>query len=102
MLRTLGRYAIPAYKQQEIKTGIHITIPDGYAVIIRTREDIAMNKGLVIPFGFVLYGPKFSGEIVIPLKNLEGFTKVIENSEPVGTLIMIKYDKIKLVRESFD
>lgn len=87
VIRSSERVPIGPYKTIFVKTDLGVDIPEGYELQIRSKNATIFEKGLVIPQG-VIYMSKVEGELVVPLRNTDPISKVIESGEPIADIAL--------------
>jgi len=80
-----------------IKSGIHVKIPKGYALIGMNKSGVAVKKGLVL--GACVIDEDYEGEILFHLINSsDSFTEIKANEKIVQTLLIaVKYEGIEVI-----
>lgn len=91
-------YVIPPKSHELIRTGIHMDIPVGYHVEIRSRSGLAAKNGV-----FVLNSPgtidsDYTGEICVILCNLGKEPFHIGKFDRIAQAVVMKHEVASLVK----
>lgn len=92
-------YTIPPKSHELIHTGIHLEIPFGYHVEIRSRSGLAAKHGV-----FVLNSPgtvdsDYTGEICVILCNLGNEPYVVEKGDRIAQGVVMKHEIAVFVKK---
>ena len=93
-------YVIPPKSHELIRTGIHMDIPMGYHVEIRSRSGLAAKHGV-----FVLNSPgtidsDYTGEICVILCNLGDETFHVGKFDRIAQDVVMKHEVASFVKVS--
>lgn len=93
-------YVIPPKSHELIRTGIHMDIPMGYHVEIRSRSGLAAKHGV-----FVLNSPgtidsDYTGEICVILCNLGNEPFHVGKFDRIAQAVVMKHEVASLVKVS--
>ena len=96
-VRATERVTIGPFKIDFVHTGIVFEIPEGYEMEIRNRNTMVYTKGLVIPHGVLRFANTFKGELIVPLKNSESYTKGVDIGDPIANVSFVKVEEYEAV-----
>tara|TARA_B100000965_G_scaffold349635_1_gene322902 strand:+ start:200 stop:637 length:438 start_codon:yes stop_codon:yes gene_type:complete len=86
-----------------IKTGIQISIPDGYEAQVRPRSGLAIKHGITVLNSPGTIDSDYRGEIGVILINHSDVDFKISNGDRIAQLVLSSYEKIKWTEtESLD
>ena len=77
-------------KQERVRTGIAVEIPDGHVGFIWDKSSISFNLGLQIMGGVI--DSSFRGEIVGSLLNTSGKEVLLEKGQKFAQMIVQKFE----------
>lgn len=80
-----------------VKTGIAISIPDGYAGLVLPRSGLAAKHGLTIMNSPGLIDPPYRGEVGVILTNLGKLSFNVERGARIAQLLVVRHEQITLV-----
>lgn len=89
---------IPPKSHALVHTGIHLDIPEGYHVEIRSRSGLASKKGV-----FVLNSPgtidsDYTGEICVILCNLGDSVFNVSEGDRIAQAVLMKHEVADFIR----
>tara|TARA_B100001758_G_C18276558_1_gene539281 strand:- start:54 stop:491 length:438 start_codon:yes stop_codon:yes gene_type:complete len=86
-----------------IRTGIYISIPDGYEAQVRPRSGLAIKHGITVLNSPGTIDSDYRGEIGVILINHSDVDFKISNGDRIAQLVLSSYEKIKWTEiESLD
>jgi len=77
-----------------IRTGIYISIPDGYEAQVRPRSGLAIKHGITVLNSPGTIDSDYRGEIGVILINHSDIDFKISNGERIAQLVLSSYEKI--------
>ena len=80
----------PPGKQEIVRTGVAIEIPEGYVGLIWDKSSISFNLGLKIMGGVIDSG--FRGEITMNLLNVSNKEVLITKDHKIAQMIIQKFE----------
>jgi len=87
-IRAIERTVIRPYSMGKIRTGIAINVPDGFELQIRGKTNVAVEKGLAIAQGIGTIDKDYKDEVIVLLRNIEAFSKIVEAGEIIAQFIL--------------
>ena len=91
-LYALEDTTVPKGSTTKIRTGIVISIPDGWEGQIRCRSSLGA-KGMMLPNGVGTIDADYRGEIGVILVNLSNEDFTIEHGERIAQLVIAKHER---------
>lgn len=92
-------YIIPIGQQKEVKTGVHLILPEGMFAQVNTRSSFGKN-GYYVHHGVI--DPGYTGEISIFVFNLCGTTELkIKKGDKIAQIVFHKAEYPQLIRSDF-
>lgn len=88
---------IPAGQCRIIPTGLHVEIPEGYEIQVRSRSGLAAKKQVFVLNGIGTIDSDYRNSIGVILMNLGDSDFVIENGERIGQLVLNQVPQINWV-----
>ncbi len=93
-LYSIENVTIPPNETCKIRTGISISVPDGYYSQLHDRS--SMGSKSIKTMGGVI-DSTFTGEILVMLHNLSKFPFTVEEGNKVCQLVILPVPKVKMV-----
>ena len=93
-IRSIERVVIRPYSIGKVRTGLAVEVPEGYELQIRGKNSVAIDRGLAIAQGVGTIDSGCRDEIVILLRNIQAFSKIIEPGEIVGQFVINAIPKV--------
>jgi len=93
-IRAIDRTVIRPYSIGKIRTGLALEVPEGYELQIRGKYSISVDKGLAIAQGIGTIDSGCREEVIVLLRNIQPFSKIIEPGEIVGQFIINKIPNV--------
>lgn len=90
-LRTPKRIMIAAHERITINTGIHVSIPDGYAGFIKSKSGLMKNDGIIVD-GLIDSG--FDGSIHVCMFNTSHRYKIFNKGDKIAQLVIVPIDAV--------
>ncbi len=80
-----------------IKTGLYISIPNGYEGQIRARSGLALKHGITLANGIGTIDSDYRGELKVILVNLSKEDYIINKGDRIAQIVFIKYENVNLI-----
>lgn len=80
-----------------MRTGLYISIPNGYEAQIRARSGLALKHGISLANGIGTIDSDYRGEIGVILINLSKEEYTINRGDRIAQLVVIKYERAKFI-----
>lgn len=80
-----------------IKTGLYISIPNGYEGQIRARSGLALKHGISLANGIGTIDSDYRGELKVILVNLSKEDYIINKGDRIAQIVFIKYENVNLI-----
>ena len=80
-----------------VKTGLFISLPEGYEAQVRPRSGLALKNGITVLNTPGTIDADYRGEIGVILVNLSNEDFVIENGERIAQLIIAKHERAEWI-----
>ena len=77
-----------------IKTGLYISLHDGYEAQIRPRSGLALKKGITVLNSPGTIDADYRGEIGVIIANLSDSDFTIKSGDRIAQMVIAKYEKI--------
>jgi len=77
-----------------IKTGLYISLHDGYEAQIRPRSGLALNKGITVLNSPGTIDADYRGEIGVIIANLSDSDFTINSGDRIAQMVIAKFEKI--------
>ena len=77
-----------------IKTGLYISLHDGYEAQIRPRSGLALKKGVTVLNSPGTIDADYRGEIGVIIANLSDSDFAIKSGDRIAQMVIAKYEKI--------
>ena len=77
-----------------IKTGLYISLHDGYEAQIRPRSGLALNKGITVLNSPGTIDADYRGEIGVIIANLSDSDFTIKSGDRIAQMVIAKFEKI--------
>jgi dUTP pyrophosphatase len=77
-----------------VKTGLYISLPEGYEAQVRPRSGLALKKGLSVLNAPGTIDADYRGEIGVILVNISNETVQVEPGERIAQLVVASYAQI--------
>ena len=77
-----------------IKTGLYISLHDGYEAQIRPRSGLALKKGVTVLNSPGTIDADYRGEIGVIIANLSDSDFTIKSGDRIAQMVIAKYEKI--------
>ncbi len=77
-----------------IKTGLYISLHDGYEAQIRPRSGLALKKGITVLNSPGTIDADYRGEIGVIIANLSDSDFAIKSGDRIAQMVIAKYEKI--------
>ena len=74
-----------------IKTGLAMTIPEGYAGLIYARSGLATKKGLAPANKVGVVDADYRGEVMVPLHNHSRVAVEVEHGERIAQMVITPF-----------
>jgi dUTP pyrophosphatase len=88
---------LPPGSRAQVRTGLAVAIPEGYAGFVLARSGRAAREGLAIVNAPGLIDSGYRGEIKINAINLDGATPVeIRRGDRIAQLVILKVERAEL------
>lgn len=88
---------IPPGQCRIIPTGLHVEIPEGYEIQVRSRSGLAAKKQVFVLNGIGTIDSDYRNSIGVILMNLGDSDFVIENGERIGQLVLNQVPQINWI-----
>lgn len=75
-----------------IKTGIALSIPEGYVGLIWDKSSVGVSRGVTTLGGVIDSG--YRGEITVGVINLSGEKQTFEKGDKVAQILIQKYEQV--------
>jgi dUTP pyrophosphatase len=85
-IKSPGSFTVAPHGSAKINTGLHVSIPAGYAGFIKSKSGLNVNHDIVAE-GVVDAG--FSGSIVIKIHNLGDEEFYVEPKDKIAQLVLL-------------
>lgn len=85
----------PVGKQERVRTGVAVEIPEGHVGLIWDKSSISFNLGLKIMGGVIDAG--YRGEIVMNLLNVSPKDVLLTKGHKVAQMIIQKFEHCEIV-----
>lgn len=82
-------------KQERMRTGVAIKIPEGHVGLIWDKSGVSFNMGLKIMGGVIDSG--FRGELVMSLLNTKDEKVVLEKGHKIAQMLIQKFEHCDIV-----
>lgn len=82
---------IPPGETRIIRTGIAISIPDGFFGMVCSRSGLSAKYGLRMANGIGVIDSDYRGELMVPLYNDSSLPRYINVGDRVAQLIIVPY-----------
>lgn len=93
--RASSRLTIRPYECRIMPLGISVNIPEGYRLCLIGSTKLTSEKGISVAGGIKYFEPNYNDELNVILHNSTPYSKVIEEMEPIGELIIQKIPQIE-------
>ena len=77
-----------------IKTGLYISLHDGYEAQIRPRSGLALKKGITVLNSPGTIDADYRGEIGVIIANLSDSDFTIKSGDRIAQMVIAKFEKI--------
>ena len=77
-----------------IKTGLYISLHDGYEAQIRPRSGLALKKGITVLNSPGTIDADYRGEIGVIIANLSDSDFTIKSGDRIAQMVITKFEKI--------
>ena len=77
-----------------IKTGLYISLHDGYEAQIRPRSGLALKKGITVLNSPGTIDADYRGEIGVIIANLSDSDFTIKSGDRIAQMVVAKFEKI--------
>ena len=77
-----------------IKTGLYISLHDGYEAQIRPRSGLALKKGITVLNSPGTVDADYRGEIGVIIANLSDSDFTIKSGDRIAQMVIAKFEKI--------
>lgn len=84
-------------KIQMIPTGLHVAIPEGYEIQVRSRSGLAAKNGLHVLNSPGTVDSGFRGEIHVILHNTTNTTYTVNHGDKIAQLVLCPVYQAKLI-----
>src|SRR3989344_3793772 len=81
-------------KQERVRTGIAVEIPEGHVGLIWDKSSISFNLGLTLMGGVI--DSRFRGEIVASLLNTSGKEVMLEKGQKFAQMIVQRFEHMDI------
>lgn len=98
-LYAVGSYILTHGEEAEVKTGIKMHIPEGYAVLIWDKSSVA-KRGIVTIGGVIDSG--YRGEIIVIMKNLNHNLHHIRTGQKIAQFLLQKVEAPEIIEGEVD
>lgn len=103
LANTNGPITLKPMQRLVIKTGLHMSIPEGYEAQIRSRSGLAIKHGIVVLNAPGTIDSDYRGDVGVIIINLGDEDYTINHGDRIAQLVFNKYEKVELVQvESLD
>lgn len=85
-------------KQERVRTGIALEIPDGHVGLIWDKSSLSFQRGFKVMGGVIDTG--FRGEVTMSLLNTSSQEQSIEKGQKIAQMIIQKFEDVSLVEVS--
>lgn len=85
----------PPGKQERVRTGVAIEIPEGYVGLIWDKSSISFNLGLKVMGGVIDSG--YRGEIIMNLLNVSDKQVLMTKDHKIAQLVIQKFEHCDVV-----
>lgn len=96
-VRAVRGGVIKAGKWAIISTGLHVEIPKGYEIQVRSRSGLAFRQGIFVMNSPGTIDSDYRGEIKIILANFSENDFVVRREDRVAQLVVSKVEKAKFI-----
>jgi len=91
----LENVVFPPGRQERVRTGIAVEIPEGHVGLIWDKSSISFNLGLKVFGGVIDSG--YRGEIIMALYNSSGKEILLEKGQKFAQMIIQKFEHVDLM-----
>lgn len=103
LANTNGPITLKPMQRLVIKTGLHMSIPEGYEAQIRSRSGLAIKHGIVVLNAPGTIDSDYRGDIGVIIINLGDEDYTVNHGDRIAQIVFNKYEKVELVQvESLD
>lgn len=85
----------PAGKQERVRTGVAVEIPDGYVGLIWDKSSISFNLGLKVMGGVI--DSSYRGEIIMNLLNVSNKEVLMTKDHKIAQMVIQKFEHCDIV-----
>ena len=79
---------IPVGERRVIHTGLHLDIPYGFEIQVRSRSGLAAKNGVFVLNGVGTIDKSYTGEIMVPLQNLGDKDFIIDVGDRIAQIVL--------------
>ena len=79
---------IESFNRKLIPTGLHVDIPEGYEIQVRSKSGLALKEGLMVLNSPGTVDQGYTGEIQVILFNTTNQSKVIEKGQKIAQAVL--------------
>lgn len=79
---------IESFNRKLIPTGLHVDIPEGYEIQVRSKSGLALKEGLMVLNSPGTVDQGYTGEIQVILFNTTNQSKVIEKGQKIAQAVV--------------
>lgn len=90
----INRIIIKPEGRALIPTGLHVAIPDGYEIQVRSRSGLALKYGVIITQGIGTIDSSYRGDIGVILTNTGTEPFEIEHGDRIAQAVLVKVEHI--------
>lgn len=78
-----------------ILSGLHVELPEGYEMQIRSRSGLSLKQGLAIIGGVGTIDSDYRGDVGVPIINFSDTPQIIHHGDRIAQAVIIKYERVK-------
>lgn len=86
---SIEKYEIKPGERVLVKTGIAISVSDGYECQVRSKSGLALKRGLIVLNSPGTVDNGYRGEVGVIICNLSNETQIIEKGDKVAQLVIV-------------
>lgn len=92
---TPNQLLLPPGSRALIPSGIHVDIPEGYEIQVRSRSGLALKQGLMVTNGIGTIDESYKGDIGVILTNTGSSNFLVSQGDRIAQLVLMPVTKIE-------